>query len=99
MSRKKAGKLIYSANILIANFESDVETVRFQNFAIYKVTDKNLESVRKKLPGYQVYHTGPRHHYIQRDYAQVPSHPRDQVGLGSIPFDSEDLMLLLRLFK
>jgi hypothetical protein len=89
---------MYSANILIANFASNVEILRFQNFSIQKVTFRNWEQVKQKFPGYQVFHNDT-HHYIQRDYGELLPHPEDRGGLGSIPFDSEDLMLLLRLFK
>src|SRR6266851_2739208 len=89
---------MYSVNILITNFASNIETLSFQNFSIQKVTFRNWEQVKQRFPGYQLFHNDTQH-YIQRDYSTILPHPADQVGLGSIPFDSEDLMLLLRLFK
>jgi hypothetical protein len=88
----------YSANILITNFHSDAETLQFQHFSIHKVTYRNWEQAKQKFPGCQVYHNGA-HYYIQRNYEEVPPRPNDYVGLGGIPYESEDLMLSLRLFK
>ena len=88
----------YSANILMTNFTSDVNPLLFQNFSIQRVTYWNWEQVKQRFPGCRGFHNDA-HHYIQRDYSTVPPHPNDCVGLGSIPYDAEDIMLLLRLFK
>ncbi len=58
----------------------------------------NWEQVKQKFPGCHVYHDGS-HYYIQRNYKDVPPRPDDCIGLGNIPYESEDLMLLLRLYK
>jgi hypothetical protein len=81
----------------MTNFQSDVEELKLQHFSICKVTNRNWEEVKDRFPGYTVSHNS--HYYIQRGYKKIPQNHRDQVGLGSIPYDSEDLMLLLRLFK
>jgi hypothetical protein len=85
----------YSAYILIANFKSDADPLQFRNFAIHKVTTWNWQRVLKMFPG----HVIQDRHYIHRDYPEVPPDVRNPYGLGRIPFDSEDVMLLLRLFK
>ena|SRR5215831_15843185 len=85
----------YSAAVLIANFKSDTAPLPFQNFAIHKVTELNWQHGLKRFP----WHVIQDRHYIQRDYPEVPPDGRNPYGLGRIPFDSEDVMHLLRLFK
>jgi len=51
--------------------------------------------VKQRLPGCKVSYGD---YYIKRDYIETPQ-LYDQYGRWMIPYDSEDLMLLLRLFK
>lgn len=90
----------YRTYILIQNFESESKKLVFDEFSITKIDNSNWEELKDIFKSVCVYRFGQ--HFIERRYGEVPSLPEgeeDLSGLGRIPYDSEDLMLLLRLFK
>jgi hypothetical protein len=90
----------YIAYILIKNFESTSKKLGFDKFSIIRVDSRNWEEIKKIFSPIPVYKTGQ--HYIERRYEKVPplySDADDVSGFGRIPYYSEDLMFLLRLYK
>jgi len=90
----------YTTYILIQNFEAESKKLLFDEFSIKKIDNSNYDELKAVFKSICVYRFGQ--HFIERRYAKLPSLPEggeDFSGLGRIPYDSEDLMLLLRLFK
>jgi hypothetical protein len=90
----------YIAYILIKNFESTSKKLGFDKFSIIRVDSRNWEEIKEIFNPIPVYRTGQ--HYIERRYEKVPPlycDADDVSGFGRIPYDSEDLMFLLRLYK
>ncbi len=89
----------YSSLILLHNLDTDAEELAFAGYVIRPVTDANWENLKKIFSWTVVFRSGQ--HYMRRDYEAVPPSPEDDdpSGFGAIPYDSEDAMLLLRLFK
>jgi len=72
----------------------------FDKFSITKIDNSNWEKLKTIFRPVFVKRVGQ--HFIERQYKEVPSlaeGEEDFASLGHIPYDSEDLMLLLRLFK
>jgi hypothetical protein len=70
----------------------------FDKFSITRIDNSNYEELGAIFESVNRF----GQHFIERRYDEVPSLPEgeeDFSGLGRIPYDSEDLMLLLRLFK
>lgn len=92
--------VFYTTYILIQNFESGSKKLVFPEFSITKIDNSNYDDLKGIFKSVCVYRSGQ--HFIERRYGELPSLPEgeeDFSGLGRIPYDSEDLMLLLRLFK
>jgi hypothetical protein len=90
----------YTTYILIKNFESESKKLVFDEFSITKIDNSNYDELKGIFKSVCVYRFGQ--HFIERRYSEVPSLPEgedDESGLGRILYNSEDLMLLLRLFK
>jgi hypothetical protein len=90
----------HTTYILIRNFESESKELPFDEFSIKKIDNSNYDELKAIFKSIYVYRFG--HHFIERRYTKLPSLPEgeeDLSGLGRIPYDSGDLMLLLRLFK
>jgi hypothetical protein len=89
----------YTAYILIQNFESESKKLVFDDkLSIVKIDIRNFDELKAIFKSVNRF----GQHFIERRYDEVPSLPEgeeDYSGLGRIPEDSEDLMLLLRLFK
>jgi hypothetical protein len=95
-----SNKGFYVAYILIQNFESKSEELAFEKFRIKRIDNSNWNEMKSIFRPIFVKRFG--HHFVERRYDKVPKLPEDQEdvsALGHIPYDSEDLMLLLRLFK
>ena len=86
----------YTVYILMQNFESPLNKLVFDEFNITKIDMENIEKLKNVFLGMFVY---SGQHFIKRRYDKLPELDKDDSGLGRIPDDSEDLMLLLRLFK
>jgi hypothetical protein len=90
----------YTAYILIQNVESKSKELVFDKFRIKRIDNSNLDECKEIFRPFLVARVGQ--HFIERQYKEVPRLPEgeeDFSGLGRIPDDSDDLMLLLRLFK
>lgn len=89
----------YTAYILIQNFESESKKLVFDDkLSIVKIDNRNYDELKAIFKS--VNRSGQ--HFIERRYGEVPSPSEgeeDISGLGRIPYYSEDLMLLLRLFR
>jgi len=89
----------YTVYILIQNFESGSKKLFFDDkLSITRIDNRNYDELKAVFRS--VNRIGQ--HFIERWYDDLPSLPEgdeDVSGLGRIPYDSEDLMLLLRLFK
>lgn len=90
----------FTAYILIQNFESKSKELVFEKFRIQRIDNSNWDKCKEVFRPVSVKRYGQ--HFIERRYKKVPNLPKgeeDISGLGRIPYDSEDLMLLLRLFR
>lgn len=91
---------LYTAYILIQNFESKLTELQFDKFSITRIDNRNYERLKEIFKSTFLKRQGQ--HFIERRYIELPGLTEDYEdpsGLGRIPYDSEDLMLLLRLFK
>ncbi len=99
-SKGENKKDAYTAYILIQNIETRSKQLVFSKFRIKEIDNSNWGKCKELFKPVFVKRVGQ--HFIERRYKEVPSLPQgeeDFSGLGRIPYDSEDLMLLLRLFK
>jgi hypothetical protein len=90
----------YTTYILIQNFETKPKELVFDKFRIVRVDNSNWDECKQIFRPVFVKRFGQ--HFIERRYKGVPKLPKgeeDVSGLGRIPYHSEDLMLLLRLFR
>jgi len=85
------------ALILLENFDSKGSGLEFSDFRIFQVTSSNWDEVKEWFHPTFVSRQG--NDYVLHRIAPIRSHPEDITGLGSLPYESEDLMLLLRLFR
>lgn len=89
----------YIAYILIQNFESKSKKLIFRNkLSITRIDNSNYKELKEIFK----FVNKLGQHFIERQYDEVPSLSEgddDFSELGRIPEDSDDLMLLLRLFK
>jgi hypothetical protein len=83
--------------ILLENFVSDQSEVYFSDFKIRQITSSNWDTVKEWFSPTFVSRQGDDY-YLHRT-APIHEHPQNLAGLGSLPFESEDLMLLFRLFR
>lgn len=91
---------LYTTYILIQNFETKSKDLIFDKFRISRIDNSNWEKYKAMFRPVFVKRVGQ--HFIERQYEEVPKLLKDEEdtsGLGRIPYDSEDLMLLLRLFR
>jgi hypothetical protein len=91
---------VYTAYILIQNFETKSKDLVFNKFRISRIDNSNWNKYKEMFRPVFVKKVGQ--YFIERHYEEVPKLPKDEEdtsGLGRIPYDSEDLMLLLRLFR
>jgi hypothetical protein len=90
----------YTAYILIQNFETKPKELVFNKFRIVRVDNNNWGECKEIFRPVFVKRVGQ--HFIERRYKEVLKLPKDEEdvsGLGLIPYNSEDLMVLLRLFR
>jgi hypothetical protein len=85
------------ALILLENFDSGGSVLKFSDFQIFQVTSSNWDEVKEWFRPTFVSRQGTD--YILHKIAPILPHGNDIVGLGGLPYESEDLMLLLRLFR
>jgi hypothetical protein len=84
-----------TARVLVRNFESDTTRLQFAYFSIEAIgTVRDLDAARRFFP------EAMRDEWLLvRNYDAIPSAPEAWSGLGAIPNDVEDLLLLLRLYR
>ena len=90
----------YTAYILIQNVELKSSKLLFDKFSIRRIDNSNWEQLKDIFKLNAVKKVGQC--FIERRYDKLARPPKDSIddsGLGRIPYDSEDLMVLMRLFK
>jgi hypothetical protein len=86
-----------TVRILVRNLGSDTSRLQFSNFSIEELRQGNLaqlQNTRKYFP-----EATYGEWILERYYASIPPVSEDWSGLGAIPFEIEDLLLLLRLYR
>lgn len=86
-----------TVRVLVRNLESDAGRLPFSTFSLRRI-GLDFEAVRKFFPG------ATRDEWLlEREYPAIPPLPAIAEGwpgpYGGIPFDIEDTLLLLRLFR
>jgi hypothetical protein len=84
-----------TVRVLVRNLASDVDLLQFSTFLVEKISNGlRCEDARKFFPeAYQ------NEWILTREYDAIPSTADGGIGYGDIPFDVEDMLLLLRLYK
>ncbi len=89
---------IATVRVLVRNVEADGETLTFSNFSLRELDPSNYQAAREFFPGAM-----QREWLLERDYDAIPPLPPIAEGwpgpFGGIPFDVEDTLLLLRLYR
>src|ERR1017187_6802861 len=89
---------IATVRVLVRNVEADGETLTFSNFSLPELDPSNYQAAREFSPGAM-----QREWLLERDYDAIPPLPPIAEGwpgpFGGIPFDVEDTLLLLRLYR
>jgi hypothetical protein len=87
-----------TVRVLVRNVQSDGETLTFSNFSLRELDASTFQIARKFFP-----EAMQREWLLQRDYDAIPPLPAIAEGwpsrFGGIPFDVEDTLLLLRLYR
>lgn len=92
-SRKPAA----TARVLIQNLESNPLRLQFSEFKIeylHQSNRKGLVHAKEFFPE-AVYGNS----LLEWDFPDIPAAPIAPSGFGAIPFEAEDLLLLLRLYR
>ncbi len=97
MQASPVGGGVGEALILLENFVSAEPDLQFADFRIYQVTSSNWHEVKEWFHPTFVSIQGTDH--VLHRTAPIRQHPEDITDLGGLPYESEDLMLLLRLFR
>jgi hypothetical protein len=93
----------HTVYILIQNFKSELSELIFDKFTITKVSNGNYEEYEEVFTS--GLYRNLSQYIIKREYKKIPPLPTgmskdfDTSGFGNIPYESEDLIFLLRLFK
>ena len=83
-----------TVRVLIRNLEADTSRLEFSDFSIEELNAARWEAAREFFPN------AYRDEWVlRRDYTTIPPVEENWSGFGAIPFDVEDLLLLLRLYR
>jgi Apea-like HEPN len=84
--------------VLVRNVQSDRESLTFSSFSLRELDASNFQTARQSFPGAM-----QREWLLERHYDAIPPLPAIAEGwpspFGGIPFDVEDTLLLLRLYR
>lgn len=84
-----------TVRVLVRNLESDSRLLQFSNFSIESLRDfRRWEAAKEFFPN-----PDRGEWVLKRDYAVIPPVKENWSGYGAIPYDVEDMLLLLRLYK
>ena len=90
-----ATPLAATARVLVRNLESDTRRLQLSEFYI-----EEIAGLRKWEAAKEFFPEAVRDEWILvREYSTIPPYAEGWSGLGAIPNEIEDLLLLLRLFR
>lgn len=83
-----------TVRVLIRNLESDTSRLEFSNFSLEELDARRWDAAREFFPN------AYRDEWLlRRDYITIPPVEENWSGYGAIPFDVEDMLMLLRLYR
>jgi hypothetical protein len=83
-----------TVRVLIRNLESDTSRLEFSSFSIEELNARRWDAAREFFPN------AYRDEWLlRRDYMTIPPVEENWSGYGAIPFDIEDMLTLLRLYR